>query len=211
MEYAISIDSIRKAREHIRSYANYTPVMTCSTYDGMVNTKARFYFKCECFQKVGAFKFRGACNAVQSLSEDQARHGVVTHSSGNHAQALALAAKMRGIKATIVMPNDAPEIKKRAVRGYGAEIIEVEPGAWLNECERLVKETGSTFVHPSDDPLVMSGQGTLMLELYEQMDGVAPLDAIIVPIGRFCNLCTYTYLFISRYLNIFRLPIAHVV
>jgi len=143
-------------------------------------------FKCENLQKIGAFKFRGACSAVFNLTADEAARGVVTHSSGNHAQALALAARLRGIPAYIVMPSNAPEVKKAAVRGYGGIITECVPTLEAREttAQAIVDRTGATFVHPYQHPDVMAGQGTLMLELLEQADALGkPLDAIIVPVG----------------------------
>eukprot|EP01116_Phalansterium_solitarium_P024254 TRINITY_DN8835_c0_g1_i2.p1 TRINITY_DN8835_c0_g1~~TRINITY_DN8835_c0_g1_i2.p1 ORF type:complete len:322 (+),score=107.27 TRINITY_DN8835_c0_g1_i2:49-1014(+) len=172
--------TVLDARQITSKYCHLTPVFTSSTLD----TKAgrHLHFKCENFQKVGAFKFRGASNVVFSLPEELAKKGVVTHSSGNHGQALALAAKMRGIPAYIVMPNNSPSVKKAAVEGYGATVILCEPNQQAREstCERIVKETGGTMVHPYNDPRVISGQGTLALELLEQ---VPNLDAIIVPVG----------------------------
>jgi len=146
----------------------------------MVN--AELYFKCENFQKVGAFKFRGACNAVFPLSQEEASRGVGTHSSGNHAAALALAARLRGVQAFIVMPRDASKVKKAAVAGYGAQIFPCEPTEAGRE-ERMaevLKETGATFIHPSNDPLVIAGQGTAGLELLEE---VPDLDVVMAPVG----------------------------
>lgn len=140
------------------------------------------YFKCENFQKVGAFKFRGASNAVLSLSEVESKCGVATHSSGNHAQALALAAKMRNIPAYIVMPNNSPEVKKNAVLGYGAEIIYCEPTLEAREStlESVVKRTGATFIHPYNNFNVIAGQGTAALELLNEVHN---LDIIMTPVG----------------------------
>jgi threonine dehydratase len=146
----------------------------------MVN--AELYFKCENFQKVGAFKFRGACNAVFSLSDQEASRGVGTHSSGNHAAALALAARLRGVPAYIVMPENASEVKKAAVSGYGAQIFLCQPSEAGRE-ERMaevLEETSATFVHPSNDPLVIAGQGTAALELLEE---VPDLDVVMAPVG----------------------------
>lgn len=139
-------------------------------------------FKCEVFQRTGSFKFRGACNAVMSLSDEAARHGVVTHSSGNHAQALALAASLRGIRAHVVMPSDSAKAKVAAVEGYGGRVIPCRPT--LEDRERVarqvVTETGGTLIPPYDHPNVIAGQGTIALELIDQ---VADFDAIIVPVG----------------------------
>lgn len=139
--------------------------------------------KCEQFQKVGAFKFRGASNAVLSLSDDEALKGVVTHSSGNHAQALALAAKMRGIPSYIVMPKGSPSVKLNAVKdSYNGNVILCENNilAREQECDRVQKETGATFIHPYDNKFVISGQGT---SAYELLNEINDLDAIIAPVG----------------------------
>jgi threonine dehydratase len=154
--------------------------LTCSAINGLV--QARVFFKCENFQNVGAFKIRGATNAVQSLSDMAAARGVVTHSSGNHAAALALAAHRRGIPAYIVMPNNAPPNKREAVAGYGGKITFCEPTQAAREaaCAELVRSTGATLVHPYDDDAVIAGQGTAALELLED---VPDLDAILAPVG----------------------------
>ena len=180
MSYAADIESIRAAARRIEPYAHRTPVLTCSMLDERAGRS--LFLKCENFQKVGAFKFRGACNAVMSLSETDAARGVVTHSSGNHAQALALAARTRGIPATIVMPSDAPVVKRRAVEDYGATVVECDPTQEAREsgARAIIEETGATFVSPYDDPMVISGQGTTFLELHEELPD---LDAVLVPIG----------------------------
>jgi len=154
--------------------------MTCESLNQRTGT--RVYLKCENLQKVGAFKFRGACNAVFSLSDDQAARGVVTHSSGNHAQALALAAKLRGIPAYIVIPNNAPQVKKNAVAGYGGRITFCEPTLEAREStmDRIRLDTGATVVHPYNDERVIAGQGTAALEL---LDSIPDLDAVIAPVG----------------------------
>jgi threonine dehydratase len=146
----------------------------------MVN--AELYFKCENFQKVGAFKFRGACNAVFSLSDGEAGRGVATHSSGNHAAALALAARLRGIKAFIVMPKNAPQVKKTAVAGYGGMIIFCEPTLEAREITlaKVIEETGANFVHPYNDYRVIAGQGTAAQELLAE---VPALDVVMAPVG----------------------------
>jgi threonine dehydratase len=138
--------------------------------------------KCENLQKVGAFKFRGACNAVFSLKEEEAMRGVVTHSSGNHAQALALAARLRGIPAYIVMPENAPVVKKAAVAGYEGRITFCKPTLEARETttEQIVKETGAVVVHPYNDYRVIAGQGTAALELLEE---IPDLDVVLVPVG----------------------------
>lgn len=173
-------EDIRKAHELIRAHVHRTPVLTSSSVNRMVG--CNLYFKCENFQKVGAFKFRGATNAVRSLSEEASQKGVATHSSGNHAAALALAASQRGIPAYIVMPSNAPEIKKTAVAGYGARITYCEPTLQAREStlEKVVKETGAVMVHPYNNFQVISGQGTAAKELLEE---IPSLDIIIAPVG----------------------------
>lgn len=175
-----SLQDIREAAERNQPYAHRTPVLTNESLNQKVG--AQVYFKCENFQKVGAFKFRGACNAVFSLSDGEAARGVCTHSSGNHAQALALAARMRGIPAHIVMPENAPQVKKDAVAGYGGRITYCEPTLQAREAtlRRVVESTGAVFVHPYDDVRVIAGQGTAALEL---LADVPDLDAIIAPVG----------------------------
>jgi threonine dehydratase len=175
-----SLADVRAAAARIAPYAHRTAVLTSATLDAM--TGARLFLKCESLQKIGAFKFRGACNAVMSLPEGEARRGVATHSSGNHAQALALAARLRGVPAHIVMPRTSPQVKRVAVAGYGAEITFCEPTLAAREStlEEVVARTGATFVHPYNDPRVVAGQGTAALELLEQ---AGPLDAILAPVG----------------------------
>lgn len=176
----VDIQQIRAAAERIRPHIHRTPVLTCATLDGL--SGARLFFKCENLQKVGAFKMRGASNAVFSLSDEEAARGVATHSSGNHAQALALAARLRGVPAYVVMPRTAPPVKRRAVAGYGAEIIECEPTLAAREStlETVVERTGATFIHPYDDERIIAGQGTAALELLEQAPG---LDMVMTPVG----------------------------
>nr|MBP8165434.1 pyridoxal-phosphate dependent enzyme [Anaerolineales bacterium] len=171
-----TLSDIQQARERIKPYAHRTPVLTNESLNQQVD--AQVYLKCENLQKVGAFKFRGACNAVYSLTDEEAVHGVVTHSSGNHAQALALAAKMRGIPAYIVMPSNAPQVKKDAVAGYGGQITFCEPTLAAREStmEGIRQKTGATVVHPYDNEKVIAGQGTEALELLED---VPDLDVII--------------------------------
>jgi threonine dehydratase len=175
-----TLHDIRQAAERIKPYAHRTPVLTNASLDQKVG--ARVFLKCENLQKVGAFKFRGACNAVYSLTAEEAARGVCTHSSGNHAQALALAAGMRGIPAYIVMPDNAPAVKKNAVAGYGGVITFCEPTLEAREStmEKIRSETGATVVHPYNDRRVISGQGTAALELLED---VPDLDVIIAPVG----------------------------
>lgn len=171
---------VQDAAVRIRPFAHRTPVMTSTYFD--TRTGATCYFKCENFQKVGAFKFRGATNAVQSLADDVAARGVVTHSSGNHAQAVAAAARTRGIHATIVMPHDAPAVKRAAVEGYGAEIVDCEPTQAAREAgaDEVVARTGATLIHPYDDNRIIAGQATAALELLE---ATVDLDCIVTPVG----------------------------
>ena len=180
MSFAITLDDVRDAAKRIAGWAHVTPVMTCTT----LNRRAgkTLFLKCEQWQKVGAFKFRGACNAVRKLTPEAAARGVVTHSSGNHAQALALAARMRGIPAHVVMPRNAPQVKRRAVEDYGARVYPCEPTLPARETmtAEVQAQTGATLIPPYNHPDVMAGQGTIALELFEQ----APLlEAIIAPIG----------------------------
>lgn len=175
-----TLDDIRKAAERIRPYAHRTPVLTSATLNRMLEME--LFFKCENFQKIGAFKFRGACNTVMSLPAEEAGRGVATHSSGNHAQALALAAQIRGIAAHIVMPNNSPQVKKAAVAGYGAQITLCEPTLQSREetLEKVVAETGAAFVHPYNDYRVIAGQGTAALELLEE---IGDIDVVMAPVG----------------------------
>ena len=179
-DYAITLDDVRAAGKRIANLVHRTPVLTCSTLDALAGKS--LFLKCENLQKVGAFKFRGACNAVAQLDPATAARGVVTHSSGNHAQALALAARQRGIPAFIVMPRTAPGVKRRAVEGYGGKVFPCEPNLAAREAEanRVMQETGATLIPPFDHPHVMAGQGTIVLEMLEQ---VPQLDAIIAPVG----------------------------
>ena len=177
---SVTIRDIQQAAQRIKPYIHRTPVMTNESLNQKVGVQV--FMKCENLQKVGAFKFRGASNAVWSLTDEEAARGVVTHSSGNHAQALALAAKMRGIPAYIVMPSNAPQVKKNAVAGYGGQITFCEPTleARENTMEGIRLSTGATVVHPYDNEKVIAGQGTAALELLED---VPDLDVIIAPVG----------------------------
>ena len=177
---SVTIKDIYEAAQRIKPYIHRTPVMTNESLNQKVG--AQVFMKCENLQKVGAFKFRGASNAVWSLPDGEAARGVVTHSSGNHAQALALAAKMRGIPAYIVMPNNAPQVKKSAVAGYGGQITFCEPTleARENTMEGIRLSTGASVVHPYDNERVMAGQGTATVELLEE---VPNLDVVIAPVG----------------------------
>ena len=175
-----TLSDIQHAAERIKPFIHHTPVLTCASLNRM--TEAELFFKCENFQKVGAFKFRGACNAVFSLPDDKIGKGVATHSSGNHAAALALAARKRGTKAYIVMPKNAPSVKKEAVRGYGGEITFCEPTLEAREATlaKVVEQTGATFIHPFNNVRIIAGQGTAASEL---LDEVHKLDVIIAPVG----------------------------
>lgn len=178
--YIPTLDDALAARERITPYIHRTPVMTSRFLNEL--TGAELFFKCENFQKAGAFKVRGASNAVFGLSEEQAAKGVATHSSGNHALSLSYAAGRRGIPVTVVMPHTAPQAKKDAVIGYGGKIVECEPSTSSREetFARVVAESGADFVHPYNDPRVIAGQATCSMELNEQVD---QLDAVIAPIG----------------------------
>lgn len=177
---APGIDDVRDAAARIRPYAHLTPVLTSAAIDEM--SGASVYFKCENFQKVGAFKFRGAVNAIFSLSGDAVARGVATHSSGNHAAAVSLAASLRNAAATVVMPENANATKRAAVEGYGGKVVLCEPSQKSREetLARILAESGATFIPPYDDYRVIAGQGTAALELLEH----APdLDAILAPVG----------------------------
>ena len=172
--------NIELAYQSVRRYAHCTPVLTSQTINSILGCEV--FFKCENFQKVGAFKFRGASNAVFNLSNKLAAKGVCTHSSGNHAAALALAAAIRGIPSYIVMPSNAPSIKRRAVEGYGAKIFTCEPTqeAREKELEKVRIETEATFIHPYENFEVICGQGTASLEL---LDEIEDLQILITPVG----------------------------
>jgi len=174
------ICDIREAHERIRRHIHRTPVFTCETLNRMCG--AELFFKCENFQKVGAFKIRGASNAVFSLTREEASNGVATHSSGNHAAALALAARWREIQAYVVMPENAPGVKKKAVADYGAEIIFCRPTLEAREktLADVMERTGAVMVHPYNDYRVITGQGTAALELCED---VPNLDLVVAPVG----------------------------
>ncbi|KAJ9147907.1 hypothetical protein P3X46_030021 [Hevea brasiliensis] len=179
-KYAADISSIGDAQVRINSFVHKTPVLTSESLNAM--SRRKLFFKCECFQKGGAFKFRGACNAIFSLDGDQAAKGVVTHSSGNHAAALSLAAKLRGIPAYVVIPKNAPKCKIENVKRYGGQIIWSEPTVQSREsvATKVLQETGAALIHPYNDGRIISGQGTISLEILEQ----APqIDTIIVPIS----------------------------
>ncbi len=172
--------AIRAAHARIAPYVHRTPVLTCRSLDDAAG--ARLFFKCENFQKVGAFKARGACNAVFALTDEVARRGVVTHSSGNHGAALAYAAQRRGISAYVVMPSNAAKVKQANVAGFGATVRLCAPTLTAREqtCADVVRETGGVLVHPYDNVEVIAGQGTATLEL---LDDVSDLDIVIAPVG----------------------------
>jgi threonine dehydratase len=176
----LSFEDIQQAAKRIKPYIHRTPVLTNESLNREVG--AQVFLKCENLQKIGAFKFRGATNAVYSLTDEEAKHGVCAHSSGNHAQAVALAARMRGIPAYIVIPNNAPSVKKNAVAGYGGQITFCEPTLEARETtlEGIRRDTGATMIHPFNDERVIAGQGTAALELLEEVPG---LDVIITPVG----------------------------
>jgi len=176
----VTFTDIQQAAERIKPYAHHTPVMTNESLNQQVGVQV--FMKCENLQKVGAFKFRGATNAVFSLTDEEAARGVVTHSSGNHAAALALAARNRGVPAYIVMPSNAPQVKKNAVAGYGGQITFCEPTLPAREStmEEIRKKTGAAVIHPYDNERVIAGQGTAALELLADFPD---LDVIITPVG----------------------------
>ena len=177
---ALTMEAIREAHERIRDKIHRTPVMTSEVLDGLAGN--RLYFKCENLQKAGAFKARGATNAVFLLTDDEAARGVVTHSSGNHAAALARAATLLGIPAYIVMPSNSPLAKQAAVRRYGGDIVLCEPTLAAREstARQVMERTGAAFIHPYDDLRVMAGQGTTAIELLED---VPDLNVILCPVG----------------------------
>ncbi len=175
-----TFDDVKRAHKRIAPWIHRTPVATSETFDR--KSGARLFFKCENLQKAGAFKARGATNAVFSLSEEEAAQGVTTHSSGNHALCLARAAGCRGIPCTVVMPHTAPQAKTDAVRAYGGEIITCEPTLTAREqaLDALLERTGAYFVHPYNNARVIAGQGTCAIELLAQ---AGDLDALVAPIG----------------------------
>ncbi len=177
---SIDLDRIRAAHERIRAYIKRTPVMTSSRLDAA--SGASLFFKCENFQKIGAFKARGATNAVFSLDDVTARRGVATHSSGNHGAALARAAKLRDIPSHIVMPSNSAKVKVRAVESYGAHVVFCEPTEAAREtaCAEVIKKTGATLIHSFENEDVMAGQGTAAVELLQD---VPDLDLVLCPVG----------------------------
>lgn len=175
-----SYDDVLEASERIRPFTFRTPVMRSNWFNKQ--TGAELFFKCENFQKVGAFKFRGACNAILSLNSDEGAKGIVTHSSGNHAQAVAQAARLKGYRATIIMPKNAPTVKVKAVKDYGADILFCEPtiDARKEMTYHFINETDAHFIHPYNHPMVIAGQGTVAKEFLED---VPDLEIIIAPVG----------------------------
>lgn len=180
MQHIPTLPIIKEAGEKIRPFVHNTPVLT-SSYINQISG-ADVFFKCENFQKIGAFKFRGAINALLSLSPEEKAKGVATHSSGNHAQALALAAKMNDIQAYIVMPETAPAVKRKAVEGYGAEVITCKSTLKAREetLEKVIQRTGASLIHPYNDYRIIAGQATAAKELIEE---VPELEAILAPVG----------------------------
>jgi threonine dehydratase len=176
----ILIGHIHEAHARIRDRIRRTPVLTSARLDEL--SGARLFFKCENFQKTGSFKARGAANAILSLTDKEASRGVATHSSGNHAAAVAWAAGLRGVKATVVMPRTASRFKMASVERYGGRIVLCEPTHKAREeaARRIIEETGAAMIHPYNDPRIIAGQGTVMVEL---MDEVAGLDMIVCPVG----------------------------
>src|SRR5437868_1039886 len=180
VDMPLELTAIRAAHERIRAHITRTPVLTSSWLDEA--SGASLFFKCENFQKIGAFKARGATNAVFALEDVTARRGVATHSSGNHGTALARAAKLRGIPAHIVMPSNSAKVKIRAVQGYGAQIVFCEPTEEAREstCAEVIKKTGATLIHSFENEDVIAGQGTAAVELLED---VSDLDLVMCPVG----------------------------
>jgi threonine dehydratase len=173
-----TLDDVRDAARRIAPHVHRTPVARSATLDRELG--AEIFFKCENLQKVGAFKARGATNAVLLLDEESASRGVITHSSGNHGAALAFAAARRGVPCTVVMPDNAPSVKVEAVRGYGADVVFCKQTEREATCDRVIAERGQRLVHGYEDPHVVAGQGTAALELLEEVSG---LDLVIAPVG----------------------------
>lgn len=177
---SISKTDIEQAHERIKPFIHKTPVLTCKTINELAG--AELFFKCENFQKIGAFKIRGGMNAALSLSKEKAANGIATHSSGNHAQAIAYAARQLGTKAYIVMPNNSPSVKVNAVKGYGAEVTFCENNQQAREetLQTIVEKTGAEFIHPYNDERVITGQATCAKELLEE---IPALDFLLAPVG----------------------------
>lgn len=176
----VTLEDVRTASARIQQHALRTPVMTSTTLNRLVEGKV--FFKCENFQRAGAFKFRGAYNTVSLLTSEERQRGVIAHSSGNHAQALALASSLLGVRATIVMPKNSPQVKVNATRDYGAEIVFCENSieSRATVCDSLIRQRGLTLIHPYNDPRIIAGAGTSVLELIED---VGNLDYIFAPVG----------------------------
>ncbi len=179
-KYVLSFEDILSAKGRIEGFAHKTPVLTSNGINQIVGKN--LYFKCENMQRVGAFKFRGAWNAISMIPEEDIQNGVCTHSSGNHAQAIALVAKLKGVPAYIVMPENSPRVKLNAVKGYGASVILCEATLEAREstANDVIEKTGAHFIHPYNNPNVIAGQGTCSVELIEEVEN---LDMIISPIG----------------------------
>ncbi|MFW9802967.1 MAG: pyridoxal-phosphate dependent enzyme [Candidatus Thorarchaeota archaeon] len=176
----VVFSDVEAAYERVKDSVVRTPVMTSTTIDAL--TGSDVFFKCENFQRVGAFKFRGAFNAVSLLSEEERKRGVITHSSGNHAQALALAASKQGVRCTVVMPSSSPAVKMEATKGYGAEVVICEPtlASRQSTAAALIEKHGYTLVHPYDNPNIIAGAGTAAYELIKE---IGSLDLVFVPVG----------------------------
>jgi threonine dehydratase len=176
----VALSDIEAAFERVKDSVVKTPVMTSTTIDAL--TGSNVFFKCENFQRVGAFKFRGAFNAVSLLTDEERQRGVITHSSGNHAQALAFASSKQGVRCTVVMPSSSPAVKMEATEGYGAEVVVCEPtlAARQSTASTLIEEHGYTLVHPYDNPNIIAGAGTAAYELIKK---TGPLDAVFAPVG----------------------------
>jgi threo-3-hydroxy-L-aspartate ammonia-lyase len=172
--------AVQEAAAELKGHANQTPVMTSNTLDDLLS--ARVFFKCENFQKVGAFKFRGAYNAIRNLTDARRARGVITYSSGNHAQAIALVSRMFGVSATVVMPTNAPETKQTATRNYGAKVVLYDPAQASRDeiAKRIQEQRELTMIPPYDHPDIVAGQGTAALELFEDLES---LDYLLVPCG----------------------------
>jgi threonine dehydratase len=176
----VDFTDVEAAYERIKESVTKTPVMTSTTIDAL--TDSEVFFKCENFQRVGAFKFRGALNAVSLLSDEEREKGVITHSSGNHAQALALASSKLGVRCTVVMPSSSPAVKMEATKGYGAEVVLCEPtlASRQRTAAALIEKHGYTLIHPYDNPNIIAGAGTAAFELIKE---VGSLDAVFAPVG----------------------------
>jgi len=176
----VGFPDVEAAYTRVKDSVVKTPVMTSTTIDNLTGSKV--FFKCENFQRVGAFKFRGAFNAISLLSAEEKERGVITHSSGNHAQALALAASKQGVKCTVVMPSSSPAVKMEATKGYGADVVVCEPTLASREstANGLIEKHGYTLVHPYSNPNIIAGAGTVSYELIKE---VGLLDAVFAPVG----------------------------